>query len=95
MPAQEIVTNVPYEILLDPSAKRDLDDLCERDFKRVNKKIISLSTNPRPRKTRKLDNSIFRIRVGSWRVIYVVDDGNKKIIISRVKRRNEKTYRTY
>ena len=92
---QDSVTKVPHEILLDQGAKRDLDDLSERDLKRVNKKISSLGFNPRPRKTRKLDDAVFRMRSGNWRIIYVVDDKARKVIISRIKRRNEKTYRNH
>jgi len=35
----------------------------------------------------------FRIRVGPWRVIYLIDDKAWRVIISRVKRRKEDTYR--
>lgn len=89
------VDSAKYEIVLDSSAVRDLDRLSSQDYKRVDKRISALEDNPRPRGNKKLKNhsSVYRVRVGPWRIIYVVDDDNKKVAISRVKRREKDTYR--
>ena len=83
-----------YEVLLAPRAERDLDRLTGADFKRVDRRILSLGTNPRPSGTRKIGNDLYRTRVGSWRIIYVIDDAEKKVVVSRIKRREKDTYRT-
>ncbi len=82
-----------YEVLLDPTAVRDLDKINPRDFKRADERIRSLRVDPRPSGTVKLRNNIYRIRVGPWRIIYLVYDNDKRIIISRVKRREKDTYK--
>ena len=37
----------------------------------------------------KLWEKSYRIRVGQCRVLYIVDDGNRSVAITRVRRRNE------
>jgi mRNA interferase RelE/StbE len=62
----------------------------------VDEKIASLGETPRPHNVEKLRDKagdVFRVRTGDWRIIYIVDDGNRRVLVSRVKRRNERTYR--
>lgn len=40
-----------------------------------------------------MDSNIYRIRVGSYRIIYHVDDANRVVEIGRVESRGERTYR--
>jgi mRNA interferase RelE/StbE len=82
-----------YEILYERRARRDLDRLPSADFDRIDPRIWALGENPRPHGVEKLDENKFRIRVGPWRVIYLIDDKARRVIISRVKRRKEDTYR--
>jgi mRNA interferase RelE/StbE len=81
-----------YEILLDPRAARDLKDLSETDSRRVRSHISALSLHPRPHGCKQLEKNVYRVRVGAWRIIYLVYDGERRVIISRVKRRREDTY---
>ena len=82
-----------YEIFYDNTACKDLDSLPEIDYQRVDRKIVELGANPRPPGCEKLHDRVFRVRVGDRRIIYVVDDSQKRVIVSRVKRRNESTYK--
>ena len=82
-----------YEIFYDDTACKDLDVLSEKDYQRIDQKIVDLGGAPRPPGNEKLHDSIFRVRQGPWRIIYVVDDAMKRVIVSRVKRRNESTYK--
>ena len=82
-----------YELSISPRAMRDLDRLSSNDFRRVDARIQALATNPRPPGVAKLWNSSFRIRIGPWREIYVVDDANRNVIIDAVRRRDTDTYR--
>ena len=79
---------------MDRRAVRDLDRLSPNEFKRVDERILALGSNPRPRGVVKLHGNVHRIRVGSWRVIYVRYDASNIVIISPVKRREKDTYRT-
>jgi mRNA interferase RelE/StbE len=80
-----------YEVTLEPAAQRDLDALTGEALKRVDKKILSLKTNPRPRKSKKLTNKdgLCRVRAGDYRVVYAVDEQQRKVRITRIKHRRE------
>ena len=83
----------PYQIFLEPRAERELDKVPPREFSKIDKAILSLGTNPRPFGVKKLDDKLYRIRVGDWRVIYAIFDKESKLVILRAARRNERTYR--
>lgn len=82
-----------YKVFFEPRAERDLERLSPTDFARVDQHILALEKHPRPQGVKKLGSNNYRIRVGSWRVIYVVDDKGKTVLISRIKRREKDTYR--
>ena len=64
--------------------------------------VRSLKTNPRPqgKRTKKLIGerivsqftAEYRLRVGSYRVLYDVDDQRKKVVLLKLAKRNEQTY---
>jgi len=83
-----------YEILLRQSAQKELDAFDRADYTRIARVLSGLETNPRPPRARKLfDSSLWRVRNGSLRVIYAIDDDHKKVIIVRITRRAEDTYK--
>ena len=55
--------------------------------------MVSLGDNPRPPGCRKLVENIYRIRVGDYRVIYKIDDERKEVVVGKVARRREDTYK--
>jgi mRNA interferase RelE/StbE len=55
--------------------------------------MLSPGDNPRPPGCRKLVENIYRIRVGDYRVIYKIDDERKKVVVGKVARRREDTYK--
>jgi len=57
----------------------------------VIEKIESLEVNPRPRGIKKLrlEEENYRLRVRDIRIIYRIDDREKKVFIYRVKHRRE------
>ena len=89
-----------YRIEVSPAASRDLDRLKKRiqrhDFERLRIAIGSLADEPRPQGVRKIRGAerAFRIRVGSYRVVYEVYDDENLILILQVARRTETTYRS-
>ena len=76
-------------------AERELQDLNADDSRRVAAAIDDLGRNPRPVGSTRLrgGRSLHRIRVGNYRVIYSIDYTNRIVIIERIPRRNERTYR--
>ncbi|TAK02803.1 MAG: type II toxin-antitoxin system RelE/ParE family toxin, partial [Chloroflexota bacterium] len=56
--------------------------------------ILALALEPRPPGATKLESSTFwRIRIGDVRVLHAIDDGDAVVIVLRVARRSESTYR--
>ena len=82
-----------YEIRLEPRARKELDEIPAKLFTKIDKAILALAGNPRPFGVKKLDERIYRIRVQDWRILYAVFDKEARVVILRVKRRNEKTYK--
>ena len=88
-----------YRIEISPAADRDLVKLKGRirrqDFERLRDSIGSLADEPRPQGVRKIKGAekAYRIRVGSYRVVYEVYDNDNLVLILQVARRSETTYR--
>jgi len=83
----------PYEVLLRRRAEKQLDRVPYADHPRVVKAMLALRDNPRPPGCRKLFDDIYRIRVGNYRVIYKIDDERKEVVVGKVARRREDTYK--
>ena len=73
--------------------QRELDSLQEADYQRVATRLRTLANDPRPRGCEKLYDDIYRMRLGDIRIIYLIDEGNKRIKVGGIRRRSERTYR--
>ncbi len=73
--------------------QRELDSLQETDYQRVVARLKALASDPRPQGREKLYDGIYRVRVGDIRIIYLIDEGNKRIEVGGISRRSERTYR--
>jgi mRNA interferase RelE/StbE len=83
-----------YRVDLAPAAQRQLTRLPPGVAARLRGPILALALEPRPPGTVKLEGSDFwRIRIGDLRVIYAIDDDARLVIVLRVARRSESTYR--
>ena len=82
-----------YHLITKPRVERQLACLGKRDAAAVRKKIRSLATEPRPRRVLKLRDNEHRVRQGNWRIFYLIDERQKTVTITDVRRRNEATYR--
>jgi len=82
-----------YEVLLRRRAEKQLDRVPYADHPRIVKAMLALGDNPRPPGCRKLLDDIYRIRVGAYRVVYKIDDERKKVVVGKVARRREDTYK--
>jgi mRNA interferase RelE/StbE len=89
-----------YRIKVSPAADRDLERLKKRiqrhDFERLRVAIRGLASGPRPQGVRKIEGAerAYRIRVGSYRVVYEIYDNENLVLILQVARRTETTYRS-
>lgn len=82
-----------YDLLLHPRAQRELDRAPAEMFKRLDAAVRSLADNPRPVGVKKLEGDLHRIRLGDWRVVFAVLDQERRVVVLRVARRSEKTYK--
>jgi len=82
---------VNYAIDIKPSARRELEKLSDSLIARLLRKIEGLAINPRPPGCRKLRGykDLWRVRVGEYRVIYIIDDDRKIVSITRIAHRRE------
>jgi mRNA interferase RelE/StbE len=79
---------------LAPAAQHQLRRLPPGDAARLRGPILALAIDPRPPGAVKLAGSdVWRLRVGDLRVIYLVDDAASLVVVLRVARRSESTYR--
>jgi len=78
-----------YEIKIKKSAKKDLDDLDDKIYVRIDRAIQGLKNDPFPRGVKKLtgEENRYRIRVGKYRILYEIDQKDKTIVIYRIKLR--------
>ena len=80
-----------YALEIKASARKELEELPNRVLANVFVKLEGLAAEPRPAGCRKLRGfkSLWRIRVGDWRVVYQVDDDGRIVTITRVAHRRE------
>lgn len=83
-----------FEVRLRSSrVQRELDGLREADRQRVVAKLKVLAGDRRPQGCEKLQDDIYRVRVGDIRIIYLINEWNRRIDVGGIRRRNERTYK--
>ena len=80
-----------YRIELTPGANRELKHLAWTTLRRVDRCILLLAANPRPRAAKKLKGArdYYRYRVGAYRTIYQIDDDALVVTVARVRHRRD------
>jgi mRNA interferase RelE/StbE len=80
-----------YRIVLKPSVEKDFRKLDKNMAQRILNAIESLSTNPFPSASKKLvgSKSAYRVRIGDYRIIYIVSTQTCEIEIQAVKHRKD------
>jgi len=79
-----------YNILIKPSAVKEIENIPRKDRLRIIQKIQSLSNTPRPQGYEKLaGEDRYRIRQGVYRIVYSVADGELHIIVVKVGHRRD------
>ena len=76
-----------YRIVVDNPAKKQLRAILDWRLRQpIERVIMALADDPRPTGSKKLvgEEDQWRIRVGTWRVVYRVDDGVLVVLVVRV-----------
>lgn len=83
-----------YAITFARSARKELESLDASVVNRIFPRIEALAKEPRPRGCRKLhgEESLWRIRVGNYRVVYAIYDEDQVVDVIAVGHRS-KAYR--
>jgi mRNA interferase RelE/StbE len=79
-----------YSVEVKPTARKELEALPDSVLARAVQKIESLSHAPRPAGCKKLKGykDQWRVRIGDWRVVYIVNDAAKLVSVTRVAHRS-------
>jgi mRNA interferase RelE/StbE len=81
-----------YSLLIKPSAAREIEAVDhKKDCQRIVVRILALADMPRPPGCEKLAGKAnrYRVRVGSYRIVYSIDEEDKSITVVRVGHRKE------
>jgi mRNA interferase RelE/StbE len=88
------VTESGGRVELAPAAQRQLRRLPPGDAARLRGPILAVAIEPRPPGATKLaDSDYWRLHVGDLRVVYLIDDAAALVVVLKVARRSEGTYR--
>jgi len=82
---------VSYQVEIAPAAQRDVKRLPPEMVRKVDAAILELEQTPRPHGCTKLEGSEdeYRVRVGDYRILYVINDKAKLVTIARVRHRRD------
>ena len=79
-----------YRVGLYHKAIKQLEKIPKNERKTIGAKIEGLKTNPRPPiSLRLVNNELYRMRVGNYRVLYTIDDTHREVTVIAVKHRSE------
>lgn len=80
-----------YAVIFARSARKELESLSALIINRVISKVAALQNEPRPQGCRKLtgENNLWRIRIGDYRVIYMIDDRKKFVDVIAIRHRRD------
>lgn len=81
-----------YRVFIKPSAAKEIEAVDQKkDRQRIVAGIRSLADDPRPPGCEKLagEDDRYRLRVGRYRVIYSVGDGELLVVVVRVGHRKD------
>jgi mRNA interferase RelE/StbE len=80
-----------YEILIQPSAARDLRKHPREIQRRIGRKLDELAKEPRPAdaKILKGNGSFLRVRVGEYRIVYTIREKVLVVLVLRIGHRKD------
>ena len=82
---------VSYEVRVAHSAEKDLGNLSKSAVPVLWQRIKALADEPRPRQAKKLKGAekAYRLRVRGYRVIYIIDDEQRLVIVTALRHRKD------
>lgn len=81
---------VSYRVTIQRAASKALGRIEHRQRHRLEETITALGVDPRPHGCRKLSGAEgWRVRVGDYRIVYVIDDGVRVVDVRHVGHRRD------
>ena len=85
-----MISRPPYAVRVKKSAEKELGHLAPDVIDRVLSALLGLETDPRPATTKRLRGTgEYRLRVGSYRILYTIDDEKRSVQITAVGHRSD------
>ncbi len=81
-----------YRVEIASRAQRELRRVRESDRQRIGVALAKLAHEPRPAGSVKLKGPLYRLRVGSYRIIFAVSDREQQVVALKIARREKDTY---
>ena len=80
-----------YSLQFIPAAARQLEKLPRPVQRRIHDAVDTLTANPRHQGAKKLagTNDLWRIRVGTYRVVYQIHDARLLVLVIRIAHRKD------
>jgi len=79
-----------YSVVVKRDAEKELRALPKADLARVAKRISGLGVSPRSHGVEKLSsNERYRTRQGDWRIVFEINDAERKVTIVKIGHRRE------
>lgn len=79
-----------YEVQIERTAQKQLQKIPAPHFNRIIKAMYALGEDPRPHGFKKLSGRDgYRIRIGNYRVIYLIEDKILKVLVIEIGHRKD------
>lgn len=81
-----------YKVIVLRSAEKDLSKLPNQVLKKIFPALEKLGSNPRPAGSKKLvgqDENLWRLRIGDYRVVYLIEDKIRVVEIRKAGHRKD------
>lgn len=82
-----------YQLKLHRDVEKQLRRIPKKQQERLVEAMRSFRNEPRPTGCEHLQDELYRIRVSNYRIIYAIFDDEVVVVVCKVGRRSEKTYR--
>lgn len=76
-----------YKVFIKPSAVKELEAIGQKqDRQRIVQRVGALAVEPRPHGCEKLagHDTRYRVRQGSYRIVYAVNDGEQTVHVVKI-----------
>lgn len=82
---------MPFSIQLGPQPDKFIKKLDNQTKERIKNKLLRLSEDPFPSEVERVEGykgeKVFRVRIGDYRVLYLVQYESNQILVSRIDKR--------